>query len=51
VEQRAGIERRIEALRTVKGTLPLDRYEDRLEALLVELALVHRGIRAERGDR
>ena len=45
-EEKAEIESRIDALRSVKDQLPLERYEDELEELLVELALKNREIRA-----
>ena len=48
-EEKAGIEARIGELRRVKAQLPLERYEDELETLLVELALKNREIRAAGG--
>lgn len=45
-EAKAEIEARIDALRAVKDQMPLERYEDQLEELLVELALKNREIRA-----
>ena len=48
-EEKAAIEARIAELRSVKAQLPLERYEDELEALLVELALKNREIRAAVG--
>lgn len=45
-EEKAEIEARIEALRAAKEQMPLERYEDELEELLVELALKNRQIRA-----
>ena len=45
-EEKAEIESRIDALRSVKDQIPLERYEDELEELLVELALKNRQIRA-----
>lgn len=45
-EEKAEIEARIETLRAAKGQMPLERYEDELEELLVELALKNRQIRA-----
>lgn len=45
-QEKAQIEARIEALRAAKEQMPLERYEDELEALLVELALKNRQIRA-----
>lgn len=44
--EKAEIEARIEALRSAKEQMPLERYEDELEELLVELALKNRQIRA-----
>ena len=49
--EKAAIEARIGELRRVKAQLPLERYEDELEELLVELALKNREIRAARGSR
>ena len=49
-EEKAAIEARIAELRSVKAQLPLERYEDELEALLVELALKNREIRAGGGS-
>ena len=43
--EKADIEARIEALRRTKDQMELREYEDRLEALLVELALKNRQIR------
>ena len=45
-EEKAAIEVRIGDLRRVKGQMSQERYEDELEALLVELALKNREIRA-----
>lgn len=45
-EEKAAIEQRIEELKAVKSQLPQDRYEDQLEALLIELALKNREIRS-----
>lgn len=45
-QEKAEIEARIEALRAAKAEMPLERYEDELEELLVELALKNRQIRA-----
>ena len=45
-EEKAEIEARIDALRAVKNQMPLERYEDQLEELLVELALKNREVRA-----
>lgn len=49
-EEKASIEGRIDDLRRVKQQLPLERYEDELEELLVELALKNREIRAAGGS-
>ena len=49
-EEKAAIEARIGELRRVKAQLPLERYEDELETLLVELALKNREIRAAGGS-
>ena len=48
-EEKADIEARIADLRRIKDRMPLERYEDELEALLVELALKNREIRAAGG--
>ena len=48
-QEKAAIEGKIEDLKGVKGQLPQERYEDELEALLVELALKNREIRASGG--
>ncbi len=48
-EEKAAIEARIAELRRVKAQLPVERYEDELEGLLVELALKNREIRAAGG--
>lgn len=48
-DEKAAIEASIEDLKGVKGQLPQERYEDELEALLVELALKNREIRASGG--
>ena len=48
-EERRGIQERIDALRAGKGTMPPERYDEELEALLVELALKNREIRAREG--
>ena len=44
--EKAEIEARIADLRRVKGQMSLERYENELEELLVELALKNREIRA-----
>lgn len=49
-DEKAAIEGQIAELRRVKAQLPLQRYEDELEALLVELALKNREIRAAGGS-
>jgi len=45
----APVEARIADLRRVKGQMSLERYENELEELLVELALKNREIRAAGG--
>ena len=45
-EEKAAVEARIADLRRVKGQMSLERYENELEELLVELALKNREIRA-----
>ncbi len=49
-EEKAAIEARIADLRRVKDQLPLERYENELEELLVELAFKNREIRAAGGS-
>ena len=49
-DEKAAIEARIAELRRVKAQLSVERYEDELEALLVELALKNREIRAAGGS-
>ena len=44
--ERDALEQRIEHLKTTKDTTGADTYDDKLEALLVEMALVHRALRA-----
>ena len=44
--ERDALEQRIESLKTVKATTTPAAYDDQLEALLVELALVHKALRA-----
>ncbi len=48
-EEKAAIEARIADLRRIKDRMSQERYEDELEALLVELALKNREIRAAGG--
>ena len=48
-EEKAAIEARIADLRRIKERMSQERYEDELEALLVELALKNREIRAAGG--
>ena len=50
-EEKAAIESRIADLRRVKEQMSLERYEDELEALLIELAMKNREIRAAGGRR
>lgn len=49
-EEKAAIEGRIADLRRVKEQLPLERYENELEELLIELALKNREIRTAGGE-
>ena len=49
-EEKAAIEGQIADLRRVKEQLPVERYENELEELLVELALKNREIRAAGGS-
>ncbi|MDE2782415.1 MAG: hypothetical protein OXK77_05630 [Gemmatimonadota bacterium] len=49
-DEKAEIEGRIADLRRVKAQLPLERYENELEELLIELALKNREIRAAGGS-
>ena len=44
LEQKADVERRLEELLALRGQIDQDRYDDELEALLVELALTNREI-------
>ncbi len=48
-EEKAAIESRIADLRRIKAQLPVERYENELEELLIELALKNREIRAAGG--
>lgn len=50
LKERGGIEQRIEALKARKTELETQAYENQLEALLIELALTHRAIRASGGS-
>lgn len=50
-QERAEIERRLEALRARKATLAATAYEEQLEALLVELALKDEAIRRRLAER
>lgn len=43
--EREALERRIDRLKSTKATTSPTTYDDRLEALLVEMALVHRALR------
>jgi tetratricopeptide (TPR) repeat protein len=45
-EQRAELEQRLEELRALRGQIDQDRYENDLEEVLVELALLNREIQA-----
>ena len=49
LEQKTELERRLEELRALRGQIDQDRYDDELEALLVELALTNREINARTG--
>lgn len=49
-QERTGIQERIDALRDRKDALGQEEYDEALEALLVELALVNREIRAREGE-
>ena len=48
-DERRGIQQRLDELRTRRDTMPPERYDEALEALLVELALKNREIRAREG--
>lgn len=48
-EERVAIQGRIDALRTSRATMSAEQYDQALEALLVELALKNREIRAREG--
>jgi len=50
LKERSVIEQRIEALKTRKVELETQAYENQLEALLIELALTHRALRASGGS-
>ena len=43
--ERRDLERRVEALKLLKGSMPADRYTSELEKLVTELALKTRQIR------
>ena len=45
LSERNALERRIEELKTTKGSVSATAYDDQLEALLVDMALVHRALR------
>jgi hypothetical protein len=49
-QERTGIQERIDALRERKEAMGQEEYDEALEALLVELALVNREIRAREGE-
>ena len=51
LEQRAGLEQRLEELRALRGQIDQDRYENDLEEVLVELALLNREIQARSSGR
>ena len=50
-EQRAELEQRLEELRALRGQIDQDRYENDLEEVLVELALLNREIQARSSGR
>jgi len=50
-EQRAELERHLEELRALRGQIEQDRYDNDLEELLVELALLNREIQAKSSGR
>ena len=50
-EQRAELERHLEELRALRGQIDQDRYDNDLEELLVELALLNREIQARPSGR
>ncbi len=50
-EQRAELERHLEELRALRGQIDQDRYDNDLEELLVELALLNREIQARSSGR
>ena len=49
LEQKVDVERRLDELRALSGQIDQDRYDDQLEALLVELALTNGEIEARTG--
>ncbi len=49
LEQKTDVERRLDELRALSGQIDQDRYDDQLEALLVELALTNGEIEARTG--
>ncbi len=49
LEQRLGLEQRLEELRSLRGQIDQDRYDADLEEILVELALTNREIEARTG--
>jgi hypothetical protein len=48
-QERRDLERRVEALKLMKGAMPADRYASELEKLVIELALKTRQIREIEG--
>ena len=50
-ERRAELEQRLEELRALRGQIDQDRYDNDLEELLVELALLNREIQARSSGR
>ena len=51
LEQRAELEQRLEELRALRGQIDQDRYDNDLEEVLVELALLNREIQARSSGR
>jgi hypothetical protein len=51
LEQRLGLEQRLEELRSLRGQIDQDRYDADLEEILVELALLNREIQTQSSGR
>lgn len=49
IKQRRALEDKVEALKATKGTIPIDRYEQELERLLLDLAMKNEEIRKKQG--